>query len=279
MTVEEKGCLSDKTSVDLTVFPKPTINVSPDPMEACLNDTITFKNGTTPDSLTTWEWNFGDNNTSNEKEPDYKYNSPGKYKVDLTAITSNGCIDSLTNLPITIHPKPKAIIDTNWINYSNNKLEYNDNSNPGNSTSNISDWMWDFSHNVNPSNSYNPSEVVVYNDQGKYTTSLIVVNNHGCMDTTIMNIIIYKLKIPNVITPNNDGFNDKFKIKAIEDDILENVHLIIYNRWGKKIYENLNYQNNWDGENFSDGTYYYVISFISPRGEEKFNGTITILRG
>jgi len=278
LVVQEDGCASDKTTKTVEVHSSPSVNAAPNPMEACLNDTITFINGTQPDSATTWSWDFGDGNASSQKSPSHLYNTAGTYKVDLTATTAYGCTDSVTGLPITINPNPTAAIDTNWINYENNELQYDDASQPGNSTSSISDWAWSFGGNATPSSGSSSSENVTYSGQGKYTTTLIVTNNHGCTDTTDIGITIYKLKIPNVITPNNDGYNDVFKIQAIEDDVLQNVSLVIYNRWGKKVFETSNYQNDWDADNLADGTYYYVLSFVSPRGEEKFNGTITVLR-
>ncbi|MCF8218533.1 MAG: gliding motility-associated C-terminal domain-containing protein [Bacteroidales bacterium] len=278
LVVQENGCQSNKTTKTVEVHPYPSVNAAPNPMEACLNDTISFNNGTQPDSATTWSWDFGDGNTSNQKSPSHLYTAAGTYKVDLTATSAYGCTDSVTGLPITINPNPTAAIDTNWIDYENNELEYNDASQPGNSTSSISDWTWSFGGGANPSSGSSSSESVTYDGQGNYTTTLIVTNNHGCTDTTDIGITIYKLEIPNVITPNNDGYNDVFKIQAIEDDVLQNVSLVIYNRWGKKVFETSNYQNDWDADNLADGTYYYVLSFVSPRGEEKFNGSVTVLR-
>ena len=56
----------------------------------------------------------------------------------------------------------------------------------------------------------------------------------------------------------SDSRNDKFIIKNVEE--YPNTELLIYNRWGNKIYESSNYQNDWDGENHSDGVYYYVTN-------------------
>ena len=59
----------------------------------------------------------------------------------------------------------------------------------------------------------------------------------------------------NLVTPNNDGFNDYFKIAGIEN-FPEN-QVLIYNRWGVLIYEMENYGNTENSENvfkgFSDG--------------------------
>lgn len=68
------------------------------------------------------------------------------------------------------------------------------------------------------------------------------------------------LKAPNVITANNDGINDLFVLKNLED--YDRLHLLITNRWGNLIYENSDYQNDWNGltnsgKMLTDGVYFY----------------------
>jgi len=69
-------------------------------------------------------------------------------------------------------------------------------------------------------------------------------------------------KIPNAITPNDDGYNDTFIIPDIE---FYSSKLEVYDRWGIKVFGTTNYQNNWAGtyENSSlkvpSGTYYFTI--------------------
>jgi gliding motility-associated-like protein len=75
------------------------------------------------------------------------------------------------------------------------------------------------------------------------------------------------LSIPEGFSPNGDGVNDRFIIKGIKD--FPNSKLIIFNRWGNKIFEVKGYQNDWDGradnsmtvgtEVVPEGTYYYII--------------------
>lgn len=64
--------------------------------------------------------------------------------------------------------------------------------------------------------------------------------------------------VPNVITPNGDGFNDYFVIDKIS--LYPKNYLLILNRYGQSVYEKSNYQNEWDGANLSGGVYYYQFT-------------------
>ncbi|WP_204345936.1 gliding motility-associated C-terminal domain-containing protein [Psychroserpens algicola] len=75
--------------------------------------------------------------------------------------------------------------------------------------------------------------------------------------------------ISKAVTANFDGINEFFTITGVEDCgfIYE---LQIFNRWGAKIYDNPNYQNDWNGTSSNasvgnsdfvpTGTYYYVLN-------------------
>jgi len=90
-----------------------------------------------------------------------------------------------------------------------------------------------------------------------------------------------------VITPNGDGKNDEFLIMnenkngsgeeiKITDEF-QSMELVIFDRWGRKLYENSNYQSDWIGEGVPDGSYYYILKTIGFYKTEKFKGSITIL--
>jgi len=78
------------------------------------------------------------------------------------------------------------------------------------------------------------------------------------------------------ISPNNDGDNDFFDLESLGVK-----NLGIYNRYGMKVYSKGLYTNQWygqsdSGEELPDGTYYYVIEFIS--GSSTKTGWIYINR-
>lgn len=59
--------------------------------------------------------------------------------------------------------------------------------------------------------------------------------------------------IPNLITPNKDGFNEKFILSEL------GYELKIYNRWEGKIFESPSYTNNWPNKDVNDGIYFYQV--------------------
>lgn len=79
--------------------------------------------------------------------------------------------------------------------------------------------------------------------------------------------------IPNVFTPNGDGKNDTFTILNLEH--YPNSALTVYTRWGRKVFENTNYRNDWDGSNLEDGSYYFILK---RNDGQEFKGSVTILR-
>jgi gliding motility-associated-like protein len=84
----------------------------------------------------------------------------------------------------------------------------------------------------------------------------------NCVASAEVKITVYDLFVPSVITPNGDGKNDYFKIS----EIVGQVELFIFNRWGNEEYSNGNYLNDWDGRNnkgleLPNDTYFYVLKF------------------
>ncbi|GAB1858060.1 gliding motility-associated C-terminal domain-containing protein [Flavobacteriaceae bacterium MHTCC 0001] len=84
--------------------------------------------------------------------------------------------------------------------------------------------------------------------------------------------------IPNVISPNNDFNNDTWVIPQAYISGT-NTKITIYSSQGKKVFETLEYQNNWP-ENQQDfnsltSVFYYIIE---PQDQKPLKGSITVLR-
>jgi len=91
-------------------------------------------------------------------------------------------------------------------------------------------------------------------------------------------IIDDSLIFPNVITPNGDNLNDKLEIKGLLNGAYTDKVLIVYNRWGKKVYESNNYQNDFDGQGLPDGVYYYVFTAKGILKNVQHQSSLEILR-
>lgn len=85
---------------------------------------------------------------------------------------------------------------------------------------------------------------------------------------------------PNVFSPNGDGVNDVFKPLNSTQHFGK---LMIYNRWGQRVFEMQSNCISWDGRNHSgivcsDGVYYYVYNSQQECGGiESMNGHVSIL--
>ena len=84
------------------------------------------------------------------------------------------------------------------------------------------------------------------------------------------------LEIPNVITPNGDGYNEKFVISGIEQ--CDKSRLIIRNKSGKVVFQTLQYENNWGADGLEAGTYYYQFYYTIHNIEETRSGTLTVIK-
>lgn len=101
-----------------------------------------------------------------------------------------------------------------------------------------------------------------------------VLQNRGDQDFTWTQP--EKIEIPNVFTPNGDGYNDNFIIKGLES--CSKKQLIIRNRSGKIVYSTKLYENNWNGGDCPDGVYSYQFLFNNGDIDQTASGTVTIMR-
>jgi len=106
---------------------------------------------------------------------------------------------------------------------------------------------------------------------GDYATKLIASYNQ-CTYTYINNQHIHVdsslLEVPNVFTPNGDGMNDYFQVRSVSIMSFEGV---IFNRWGKVVYEWTEWKNlesGWngkvmgEGKDAPEGVYFYIIKAV-----------------
>lgn len=110
--------------------------------------------------------------------------------------------------------------------------------------------------------------------------SLQLTDNNGCTLTKEVAIpLITDSCLYNAFSPNGDLVNDVWVINP--SFLYEDSEVKIYNRWGKKVFDSVGYQEPWKGTNnagnpLSEGVYFYVV--LLHHDEEPLKGNVTIFK-
>lgn len=96
-----------------------------------------------------------------------------------------------------------------------------------------------------------------------------------------------RFTVPEGFSPNGDGINDALIIRGLSN--YPNHSIVIFNRWGEKVYKAAPYNNDWQGmsqyglviglgagELLPEGTYFYLLE--KNNGEEPIKGSIYLKR-
>lgn len=88
----------------ITVFEVPVADFEADPYETLLEDgVINFVNNSLSQDIMTYQWYFGDNDSSTISSPEHKYTEKGVFLVQLITTTTNGCQHEVSK-DVVIHP-------------------------------------------------------------------------------------------------------------------------------------------------------------------------------
>jgi len=120
-------------------------------------------------------------------------------------------------------------------------------------------------------------------EDGTYTLQTTDLNGCESADFMELDFVDCNVDVPNVFTPNADGFNDSW---VIDIDRPLSIELLIFNRWGRKVYESNESQIVWDGvhyktgEDCSEGTYFFILKARTfDGGLFEATGNIELIRG
>ena|GEM_PF-2342985 len=209
--------------------------------------------------IDSWEWSFGDGDSSFVQNPAHTYNTAGVYTVSLETSNSNWThkrtftnyiivrnapeIDfTYTDLP----DKPFFLIMFYGTIINRDAYPYS--------------YSWFF-----PGDSVNNSNDTVFNvfmEQGQHSVSFIVNAGKNCTDTVTKTIdVTDSLEIPNVFSPNGDNINDILEFRTNGVTVYE---FTVYNRWGAVIYTVTSKRPFWDGYSSAGvkmpaGNYYFTL--------------------
>lgn len=284
------GVFLSETKRDFQLIVKPcpsyVVAAAQAPYAICGTTNVSFTNNSTGNNLG-FNWYFGDPttlaDTSHVFAPSYTYPSTGNYSVTLVAYVSNkpACNDTVTT-SVAISDAFESSFTYTPIACSENMVAFESNvqAPPGVTTT----WNWNFGDGQT-STEQNPTHM--FPNGGSYIISLItsVPNSVDCYDTlsaqTINIISNPEVYIPNTFTPNNDGYNDEFKVRGPSFSVF---YFAVYNRWGQLVFETEDVTKGWDGTYKGkpadpDVFGYYVKMKCNENSEEIFRkGNVTLIR-
>ena len=157
--------------------------------------TVTFTN--TSNGASSYQWSFGDGNTSSETNPTHTYDTGGNYTVTLTA--TNDCGSTSATQMISVFAPPVASFTASPTSGCGPLTVQFTNTSSGNPNT----FNWQFPGG-NPSSSTDANPVVVYANNGSYSVTLTVSNVGGTNTATQTNFINVN-QAPTMSTPNSQS--------------------------------------------------------------------------
>jgi gliding motility-associated-like protein len=148
-------------------------------------------------NLSNWNWDFDSDAIVDDvnQNPSFIFPNAGAFPVNLNIVDTNGCTHD-TTITINVSPQPVAAF-THTNECFGSATGFTDLSNTPSGT--ITNWAWDFDGNglvdnatQNPTNGYSTA--------GTYTAELLVTNSLGCVDSTMMQVVVNPMPVANFDT-------------------------------------------------------------------------------
>jgi hypothetical protein len=272
--ITNKYCTSvDTITLNVKNKVKPTLSII-GKTEVCKGDTINLqaliKEQGWDNSNIVWN-----NNLGNGPDKTVTINTTSLFKASISD-TCGISSDSITVVSRTV----KADFVSDY-DYNLDKTLLLDKS----TGININKWNW-YLDNVTLSNFKNTEILNPWKTD--YQVCLTIFNTIGCSDSVCKILPVYTnndFYIPTVFNPTS-GFSINSRFAPVGRINLK-YEMVIFNRWGQKLFEGGNETLGWDGTFMGkccqDGAYLYLlnVTYTDPKGfyiEKKLNGTVMLIK-
>jgi gliding motility-associated-like protein len=203
-------------------------------------------------------------------------NIPATSSVTFVVTGSSGSCSNTQTIMVNVTPS----VNVNVSSIPNNSINIGEQVQLN--ASGASSYTWTPITGLSCANCANPiANPVVTTD---YCVTGISANG-VCSDSACIRIYVDdrcpELFVPNVFSPNGDTKNDKLCIKGTR--CVKEFQIVIFNRWGEKVYESTDKDACWDGtyngKDMSGATFVYYIKGLTLKNEliDK-KGNITIVK-
>jgi gliding motility-associated-like protein len=197
-----------------------------------------------------YEWSTG------ERTQTINVKRSGTYSLTVTNKSNQG-IKLVDNIRVNIVPTPNFSLDPMITGCEDQGVKLNAYAGK------------EYSYYWYPSGQLTPE--ITVRKSGMYIVEVRACETYR--DTTFVTIKKCDLKIPASVSPNNDGKEDVFYIKNLNN--YKNTALEIFDAKGNQVFTSENYQNDWNGKNENQGVYYYFLKFDDKTSQQ---GTFTLIK-
>jgi len=249
------GCESDTARQTIAIIhPAPQAGFSISGNSLCPQKDIVFTY-TGTDNIQYWWWDFGNGNSTAASPVSRKYNAGGIYPITLRIATTDGCGSLPNTQQLKIYNPPNIDAGPAILKVWNSPAVINAAMNDTGSYR----YEWSPAEYLNNAGILNPAT----NTPNNVLYTLKATGGPGnCEATDTVSVrVLRDLYIPNAFSPNNDTHQDVWNIPAINGN--PNARVVIFNRWGQKIFESRGYSQPWDGtyKGIAQpiGAYYYQV--------------------
>jgi gliding motility-associated-like protein len=261
------GCESTRASIIINVTATPNAPSVTSPINYCQNASATALTATGTNLL--WYTSVtGGTGTATAPIPNTSISGSTIYYVSQS--TSGGCESPRAIITVAITPLPQVNAGPDFTILSGDAITLS-------GTTNGLSYNW---LPININNTLTP----IVTPSTTTTYILLATSANGCVatDNTVVTVIPYCIQVLKAFTPNGDAINDKWVIIKGQN-CTKRVIAKVYNRYGGEVYENSNYQNDWDGnyrgKKITDGTYYYLLEITLLNDKKVYlKGDVTVLR-
>ena len=176
------GHCTDDITKTVTVNPAPTASFNA--TTVCQGQPTQFTSTSTGQSINSYQWNFGDNQTGTGQNATHTYAQAGTYQVTLTVQTAGGCSDQITQT-VTVNAAPTASFNATTVCQGQATQFTSTSTGQG-----INSFQWNFGDNQTGTGQ---NATHTYAQAGTYHVTLTVQNAGGCSDQITQTVTVNAL--------------------------------------------------------------------------------------
>jgi len=252
---DEYGCEIGDTVV-YSYYPYPNPDLGPD-QNICEGDTTYLQ---APEGEYLYYWN------GEAGEQSYAVSTTGEYTLSMV----NPCDSVSSAIEVSVTPLPEVYLGEDDILLPGQTIELD-------AGAGFDEYLW---QDGSGSQYYIITENNINADEPYYS---VLVTEGVCTGIDSIKIELFQVWVPQVITPNGDNENDSFQADTERWAGVNQHTMMVFNRWGEKVWESDNFVTGWDGKQngkyVSEGTYYWILEVYYGKDNVKqvLKGSLTVI--